>query len=503
MIGVLLRRVLAIALAASLVLPPSPRIAEAKPGQKRSPDAEVAEVTQHAETLLDKLEYERARELLETAVLNPMFRKARPTWRAKLWALLGRARAEVGDTVGTDEAFLQAVQFDRRVKLAKGTSPKILDALERARLNAPLPGEATGPVAETKPEAADKGGGEKAGAEKRTRSPHGERTRTSTAPKTAVGKKPPAADDGDEEEAGGADARRGASKTEAAAGKAGESADKGGGEKRGREKKPKTPVSEDKQTKPETPAKEGANEPETKPETPAKPEAKPARKDSPKLRHRIEGRVAINKTITIVIEQENLPRGAHLELELRKGQTGAFKQEPLTKTGTVSIRKMKLDRPRLEFFVRALKGKKLITQLGSLDDPIIVSTLPPPPSLADAWSVEEQKVQLIPRTATATKASKPAAPPLAVSTPERAHTSTKTASPLPSVAPSSAPIAVVKPTEVKEEDDGSTGLIIGITAGAVALVAAGIVTFLIIKSHGTPECPAKEGFGCTQIQVVP
>src|SRR5438045_4143419 len=124
----IIKRGVALLTAALILCPPQLHaIAWAKPNKKTA-DAEVVDITHKAEALLNKLEYERARELLESSVRDPQYRKAKSTSKAKLWALLGRARAELGDPVGTDEAFLQAVQWDRRVKLAKSTSPKILDA---------------------------------------------------------------------------------------------------------------------------------------------------------------------------------------------------------------------------------------------------------------------------------------------------------------------------------------------------------------------------------------
>ena len=84
---------------------------------------QMAEVSQANAGIIarDMRHAERARELLESAARSLDPQKARPTVKAKLWALLGRARAELGDTVGTDEAFRKAVIWDRRVKLAPST----------------------------------------------------------------------------------------------------------------------------------------------------------------------------------------------------------------------------------------------------------------------------------------------------------------------------------------------------------------------------------------------
>lgn len=132
-----------VALACAIALAIGPVRVEAKPSKPaaaRSTDGAAADLAKEAEQLLGALEYERARERLEGAVAGNTLRGASVTARAKIWALLGRARAELGDALGADEAFEQAVALDRRVRLPKSTSPKILDALERARANAPAPG---------------------------------------------------------------------------------------------------------------------------------------------------------------------------------------------------------------------------------------------------------------------------------------------------------------------------------------------------------------------------
>jgi len=90
-------------------------------------------VVRRAKKLLDAADFEGARDLLEDSAKNERLSKARKATRATLWALLGRARAEVGDTPGADAAFKVAVRLDRKVKLPPSTSPKILQGLERAR----------------------------------------------------------------------------------------------------------------------------------------------------------------------------------------------------------------------------------------------------------------------------------------------------------------------------------------------------------------------------------
>lgn len=127
----------------------APGLAVARPPPKV--DSQVQQVSARAESMLDQLEYERARALLEASVRKPRNARARPQTKAVLWALLGRARAELGDMVGSDEAFLEAVRWDRRVKLSRSTSPKIREALDRARALAPPPRAAEPPPPEPPP----------------------------------------------------------------------------------------------------------------------------------------------------------------------------------------------------------------------------------------------------------------------------------------------------------------------------------------------------------------
>ncbi|MBI4818268.1 MAG: hypothetical protein HY791_18535 [Deltaproteobacteria bacterium] len=95
--------------------------------------SELASLVDRAEKLLEKLELEHARELLEAATRDPKL-EAEPTrTRARLFAVLGRARAELGDLAGMEEAFASAVRLDPKVTIKKSASPKIRDALERVR----------------------------------------------------------------------------------------------------------------------------------------------------------------------------------------------------------------------------------------------------------------------------------------------------------------------------------------------------------------------------------
>jgi len=112
-------------------------------------ESEIQAGVKQADALLASLEYQRAREILERLASDRRTREVRKSMRARLYVALGRARAELGDDSGMSEAFYDAVALDPTVTLPRGTSPKIVGALERARENAP----ATAPRGpKTKPE---------------------------------------------------------------------------------------------------------------------------------------------------------------------------------------------------------------------------------------------------------------------------------------------------------------------------------------------------------------
>jgi hypothetical protein len=419
----------------------APSIAIAKPGpSKGNPDAEVLEVTKNAEALLDKLEYERARELLESSARSlAAYKKAKAPARARLWALLGRARAELGDAVGADEAFLKAVAFDRRVKLAPGTSPKILEALERARANAPAQAEVE--AEEQQPDPSPPPSKQVEPRPKpRAKPDAGVATATNFDASTPdAGAKFVASPD-----AGAKFVANDAGVSNIDAGTATQPAD----------------------TEPKT-------EPKIEqPKPPPQPKAL-----GPTIRHRVLGDVLPGRTITVVIEPQNLPKNTKLELYIRRATTSPFKQELLTKTGTTATRKLTMDRPRYELYVRAVKGKKTVAQLGSENDPIVISTLPPPPSLVDAWSTKEDRPRFVETSTTGTSTL--------------ATNSTKTSS-----------TALVPPTKVtKPPDDDDTLLYVGVGIGAAVVAAAVVITVVLLTRKS--DCDSEEGFGCVEIEVQP
>jgi hypothetical protein len=585
-----MRRIVAIACALLLVL--GPELAQARPARK-SPDAELNEIVHRAESLLNKLEYERARELLEATVRDSQFKKAKPVSKARLWALLGRARAEQGDPVGTDEAFLQAVQWDHKVKLPKDTSPKILEALERARANAPVPGERASDTPEPRREKVERTARSEPITESAKRAPSGGQTHPAASSRDAgaaiaSGSDAGVVDSGAARADGGSAAAVSAWSADAGASSgaitsapsdggnrstdAGASISSGGpvdggsvastlrdaGSSDGRaapasggdassvgaiasaagsaREDAATPAPHD--AGPSAPAATNKDagalgdhldaSSSSDAGTPAAPDASAPSRDAgsakdggveaartastesahavdatptvPTVRTRVEGRVALGKTVTVVVETFKLPKGARLELSVRDSETGPFKPMPLTKTGTLSVRKLRLDQPRYELYVRAFKGKKLIAEAGSEQEPRVITALTSPPSIDEAWAEQPKKTSSSEPPSLARQMAE-----LEKAEPDRPQPALTTTT---SVAPASASAAKTKTSTAPSarlvappEDDDSTPLIIGLAAAGVAVVAGTIVLVVLLTKKS--DCNTREGLGCAQIQVRP
>lgn len=187
------------------------------------------------------------------------------------------------------------------------------------------------------------------------------------------------------------------------------------------------------------------------------------------------GAVAPRATVEIVVSSGNLPRRAKLELLVRKSQSGGFVPAPLTRTGTVSVHEITLDRPRIEYFVRAMRRKETVAQLGSERQPLVLTTVPAPPPIAQAWSNESPQ---------------PSPPPPVVAT------STATASAPPPGG------AVPAPTTVSYGSGLDTTEVILLVAGGVVIVAS-VAVAAILLSGSNNDCEAEEGFGCTEVRVLP
>ena len=408
-----LRRAVATLLACLLVL--APAAGHAKP---KGEDARVLGVVKQAEDLLNRLEYERARELLEASARDAGLRKASPTAKAQLWAQLGRARAELGDSMGSEDAFLVAVRWDRRVKLARSTSPKIVEALDRARAMAPAPGDEPPPPEPEPPPSR----------------PQVAEVEPEPEPPPVV-ETPPA-------------------RPEPAA----------------RPERAEPPQRPERAERPERPQR--AERPVAKREPPPKAEARPAppaaAKLGPWMRQRLDGEVLLGRSVELVIEHQGLPRDARFDAWIRRTQTGAFRRVQLARTGTVAKGSLELDRPRIELYVTATQGRKVVARVGSETEPVVVSTEPPPPPIVQAWSGDLPKV----------------APSAEV------RTSTTVAA---------APVAATR----VESTSALTDLEIGLIAAGGAVVVTGLVILAVVLFGKPKACDAREGFGCTEVTILP
>jgi hypothetical protein len=349
-------------------------------------EADLTTILKQSEILLAKLEYERCREILEEAARDSRYRKAKQATRARLWAELGRARAELGDSVGMDEAFIEAVRLDRKVKLGKSTSPKILAALERARQNAP-PEEEPEPRAEEEP-SRDAG----------------------------VAPSPPA-----------------------------ETAQDAG---------TKEPVAETKSEK----------KPPKPPKTEKPPEKKPPEKIV--LTPRINGQIVSMGRVELVVEANVLPKNARIEARIKRTGAQRYELVPMVRTGTIARIELKLDHPRFEIYFEAKIGEAVIARAASNEAPLIIEPRGPP-GIHQAWSQ-----------------------PQAMATGTSTPTSTST------VALVSAPIAEDGGPELGETE-------ILIIAGAVVAAALVTTAVVVILTSRSGACEAPEGFGCTEIRVLP
>ena len=99
-------------------------------------DQRLQVLLRSTEHLFQNLELEQARINLEKAAKHSQFKSAKKSTRARLFAALGRARAELHDLEGAREVFRKAVRWDRNVQLNSSASPKIRAILESIRVHA-------------------------------------------------------------------------------------------------------------------------------------------------------------------------------------------------------------------------------------------------------------------------------------------------------------------------------------------------------------------------------
>ncbi len=395
-----LRRALSMVVA--LLIAFGPTVATAK---RPKIDRQVLQVCKRARTMLNQLEYERARALLESSVRKSRNTRARPGTKAKLWALLGRSRAELGDRVGSDEAFLEAVRWDRRVKLSRSASPKIRQALDRARALAPPP---------------------------RSVEPKPKRPKPDIQPKLVA-------------------------------------------------PRPKPPVKpRPKPTRPKVKNRPRVrNRPRSRPAKTLK--SKPTKK-GPWVDFRVVGEVRPGATVKIVASYKGVPRRARFEAKVRRSQAGPFETIRLSRTGTLAVGRLVLDSPRLEIFVVARRGRRIVAQAGSESKTFAVAPVSSTPTLAEAWS---------------TPAPPPAAPP-----PPLPQAQTATVAPAYGSGPP--PPGVVPPAPPPAQEAGQlNGTEIAILAAGGAVVVTAVVVAVLLLAPRTPKCDAVENQGCVEVQVVP
>ncbi len=437
--GPWLKQALCCLLALFLVAPP----VWAKPKRGKL-NAEVLRLCKRADAMLNKLEYERARELLESSVRNKRYIRASAKRRALLWALLGRARAELGDVIGMEDAFLKAVRFNRRVRLSRSTSPKILEALERARDNAP--------VAEPPPPPP----------------PPPPKVPPPPPPKAPPPKAPPRI----------------------------------------------TPPPPPKAPPPKAPP----------------PKAPPPRSPRPQrtLTHEIVGEQVKGKTVQVVVTHKGFPKGTRFEARVRRTQRGGFRKARMKRKGGTATLSLKLDRSRIELYIRALRGRRVLQESGSASDPIVLMVKMPtakadPVTQTGPTTKTDPGTKTDPTTNTSpgTKADPTAEtnPGTETGPPEKPSGPGSEADPknaqanLPGVPPPPPPTvtstktsssAVSAPVVITPADSGGLGgLEIGLIAGAGVVVVAGVVLGLVFGLRSGASCDAQEGFGCTEVQVLP
>lgn len=394
-----------------------------KPG---SLEAELSALIRQADGLLARLEYQRGREMLEEAAREPRFRRAKPAVRARLYAELGRARAELGDVPGMDDAFAQAVILDRGVRLPRSASPKILAALERARANAPPPTE-----------------------EEEVRKPPPRQER----PKPADAGVRPAADSGRRRisrDAGvrSEDATRDAATRDAATRDAAA---------------PAAPRDAGLALAPDAGVRADAGAIADAAAADAAPAVEPREPEKAAIEVRVDGALVANGRARILARLIGIPPQAKVFARVRRGSSTRFERLPMIRTGTIAGIELRLESPRYEVYLEATRSKRVIATAYSAESPLVIEPAPLP-SLSDAWA-EARPLDV--QTSTVT-----------------AETST---------------VAVVPPL-VEQDGLGETEILI--IAGSIVAAALITTAIIIIASSGS-DCEAEEGFGCTEIRVLP
>jgi len=486
-------------------------------GPKPAEGGEAVKVKlKSADERLSVLDVQRSREILEEVAHDPKTKAASKKLRARVYATLGRVRAELGDELGMDDAFSEAVKLDRGVKLPRSASPKILDALERIRAGAPKdepPPHRPDPVKrpEPKPDAgvaarqdagsvarADAGGPADAGAAARPDasgapgrdaaaglavlpvSDGGASTsKDGGAGKDAGAGAPTSAKDASTPDAGAArdagpqkDASSsgagvtldGATPKDASAMDAGAQRDASASDA-GPQRDADTGRSSallDAALPGDAGRNEGRSDGGSKGAADAGLRAaEPTERPRPGLRAEILGPRTSLSRVQILAVPTLLPESATYYARIRRAEERRFMPFLMTRTGTVAVLELRLTEARYELFLEAKDRGKVIARAGSADAPLVIETEQAPP-IARAW----------------------AEPDL---------------SPHPSPAKTSSSST----TALALGGQGFNSTTTWLVAGGVVAAAVLITIVVLVASGGSNTCSAKEGFGCTEIRVLP
>ncbi len=467
-----------------------------------------------ADDLLSVLDVQRSREILEEVARDPKTKGASKKLRARVHATLGRVRAELGDELGMDDAFSEAVKLDRGVKLPRSASPKILDALERIRAGAPKdepPPHRPDPSRRPEHERAaklDGGAGSKLdGGANETRdggvAPGGRDAAVAPALAAALpgdGGTPSAAASKDAGALPNAGALPDAGKTKDAGVTPDASAPKDagalldasgardGGATRNAGATPDASATKDAGAPSPTAAKDagpldaalpsdagrfgpdaGRSEGDggrastdagAAPDAGSRPPDPPA-KPKPGLRAEIIGPKTSLSRVQILAVPTLLPESATYFARIRRPEERRFMPFLMTRTGTVAVLELRLTEARYELFLEAKDKGKVIARAASADAPLVIETEQAPP-IARAWAEPD----LSPHPS-----------------PVRTSSSSTTA--------------------LAQGGEGFNATTTWLVAGGVVAAAVLITIVVLVASGGSSGCNAKEGFGCTEIRVLP
>jgi tetratricopeptide (TPR) repeat protein len=179
-----------------------------------------------------------------------------------------------------------------------------------------------------------------------------------------------------------------------------------------------------------------------------------------RLEIRTEGSLSRGSTARVVVSHAGFPRETKFQISVRRSMYGPFITQSMTKTATSAEYRLRLDRPRIEMFVEALRGAVVAGRIGSPSEPLVVRTGPEVPDLESAWSATE---------------------------------------PSPS---QDAPVRYASSPQELDSDDSDVEIVVLVVG--VALAIAGVTALAIaVGSSSGSTCQAPSGYGCADIVVGP